>query len=65
MQRYGLPLLLAPACAFYRLGSLSGALGMVWVSARPFDLKFTRTDLNRLLARIRQHDRHAPHPLAA
>jgi hypothetical protein len=34
-------------------------------AARPFDWKFTRTDLNRLLARIRQHDRHAPHPLAA
>ena len=34
-------------------------------AARPFDWKFTRTDLNRLLTRIRQHDRHAPHPLAA
>ena len=34
-------------------------------AARPFDWKFTRTDLNRLLARIRQHDRHAPHPLSA
>jgi hypothetical protein len=34
-------------------------------TARPFDWKFTRTDLNQLLARIRQHDRHAPHPLAA
>ncbi|MEV2264967.1 IS630 family transposase [Nonomuraea africana] len=34
-------------------------------TARPFDWKFTRTDLNRLLARIRQHDRHAPQPLAA
>jgi DDE superfamily endonuclease len=34
-------------------------------AARRFDWKFTRTDLNRLLARIRQHDRHAPHPLAA
>ena len=34
-------------------------------AARPFDWKFTRTDLNRLLARISQHDRHAPHPLAA
>ncbi|MEU8378647.1 helix-turn-helix domain-containing protein [Streptosporangium sp. NPDC048865] len=33
-------------------------------AARPFDWKFTRPDLNRLLARIRQHDRHAPHPLA-
>ena len=34
-------------------------------TARPFDWKFTRTDLNQLLARIRKHDRHAPHPLAA
>ena len=34
-------------------------------AARPFDGKFTRTDLNRLLTRIRQHDRHAPQPLAA
>ena len=34
-------------------------------AARPFGWKFTRTDLNRLLARIRQHDRHAPHPQAA
>jgi hypothetical protein len=34
-------------------------------AARPFDWKFTRADLNRLLARIRQHDRHAPHPQAA
>ena len=34
-------------------------------AARPFDWKFTRTDLNRLLARIRQHDPYAPHPLAA
>jgi transposase len=34
-------------------------------AARPFDWRFTRTDLNRLLARVRQHDRHAPHPLAA
>jgi len=34
-------------------------------AARPFDWKFTRTDLNQLLARIRQHDRHAPPPLAA
>jgi hypothetical protein len=31
----------------------------------PFGWKFTRADLNRLIARIRQHDRHAPHPLAA
>ena len=34
-------------------------------TARPFDWRFTRTDLNRLLARIRNHDRHAPHPMAA
>ncbi len=34
-------------------------------TARPFDWKFTRTDLNQLLTRIRQHDPHAPHPLAA
>jgi transposase len=34
-------------------------------AARPFGWTFTRTDLNRLLARIRHHDRHAPHPLAA
>ena len=34
-------------------------------AARPFGWKFTRTDLNQLLARIRNHDRHAPHPLAA
>jgi hypothetical protein len=34
-------------------------------AARPFDWRFTRTDLDQLLARIRQHDRHAPHPLAA
>ena len=34
-------------------------------AARPFDWKFTRTDLNQLLARIKQHDRHAPRPLAA
>ena len=33
-------------------------------AARPFDWKFTRTGLNQLLARIRNHDRHAPHPLA-
>jgi hypothetical protein len=32
---------------------------------KPFDWRFTRTDLNQLRARIRQHDRHAPHPLAA
>jgi len=34
-------------------------------AARPFGWKFTRTNLNQLLARIRNHDRHAPHPLAA
>jgi transposase len=34
-------------------------------AARPFDWRFTRTDLNQLLARVRLHDRHAPHPLAA
>jgi hypothetical protein len=34
-------------------------------TARPFGWKFTRTDLNRLLARIRQHDPLAPQPLAA
>ena len=34
-------------------------------AARPFDWKFTRTNLNQLLARIRNHDRHAPPPLAA
>ena len=34
-------------------------------AARPFDWRFTRTDLNQLLARVRQHDRHAPHPQAA
>ena len=34
-------------------------------TARPFDWRFTRTDLNQLLARIRQHDRHAPDPTAA
>ena len=34
-------------------------------TARPFGWKFTRTDLNRLLARIRQHDPFAPQPLAA
>ena len=33
-------------------------------AARPFGWKFTR-DLNRLLARISQHDQHAPHPPAA
>lgn len=34
-------------------------------TARPFDWRFTRTDLSQLLARIRHHDRHAPRPLAA
>jgi transposase len=34
-------------------------------TARPFDWRFTRTDLNQLLTRISQHDRHAPHPTAA
>lgn len=29
-------------------------------AARPFDWRFTRADLNQLLTRIRQHDRHAP-----
>lgn len=34
-------------------------------TARPFDWKFTRTDLNQLLARLRRHDPATPHPLAA
>jgi DDE superfamily endonuclease len=34
-------------------------------TAPPFDWKFTRTDLNRLLARLQRHDRHTPHPPAA
>jgi hypothetical protein len=34
-------------------------------TARPFDWKFTRADLNRLLARLGRHDPAAPHPLAA
>lgn len=33
--------------------------------ARPFDWRFNRADLNKLLARVRQHDRHAPQPMAA
>jgi len=33
-------------------------------AARPFDWKFSHTDLNQLLAGIKNHDRHAPHPLA-
>jgi transposase len=34
-------------------------------AARPFDWKFTRTDLNQLLRRIGRHDPFAPQPLAA
>lgn len=34
-------------------------------SATPFNWKFTRADLNRLLTRLGRHDPHAPHPLAA
>ncbi|WP_238435387.1 MULTISPECIES: hypothetical protein [unclassified Frankia] len=34
-------------------------------AARPFDWKFTRTDLNQLLTRISNHDRHSPRPQAA
>jgi transposase len=34
-------------------------------AVRPFDWKFTRTNLSQLLARIRNHDRHAPRPLVA
>jgi hypothetical protein len=34
-------------------------------AARPFDWRFTRTDLNKLLARVQQHDRHTPKPMAA
>jgi transposase len=34
-------------------------------TARPFDWKFTRTDLNRLLTRLGKHDPAAPRPLAA
>jgi hypothetical protein len=33
--------------------------------ARPFDWRFTRTDLNQLLARIHSHDRFSPLPMAA
>jgi hypothetical protein len=33
-------------------------------AARPFGWRFTRTDLNQLLGRVKLHDRHAPHPLA-
>jgi hypothetical protein len=31
----------------------------------PFGWRFTRSGRSRLLARVRQHDRHAPQPLAA
>jgi hypothetical protein len=34
-------------------------------TARPFDWKFTRTDLNQLLTRLGRHDPAAPRPLAA
>jgi transposase len=34
-------------------------------AARPFDWKFTRADLNRLLTRLARHDPAAPRPLAA
>jgi transposase len=34
-------------------------------TARPFDWRFTRTDLNQLLTRLRRHDPFAPQPLAA
>ena len=34
-------------------------------AARPFDWRFTRTDLNQLLARVQDHDRHTPKPEAA
>ncbi len=34
-------------------------------TARPFDWKFTRADLNQLLTRISRHDLFAPRPLAA
>ena len=33
--------------------------------ARPFDWRFTRTNLNQLLARIHRHDRFSPLPRAA
>jgi hypothetical protein len=33
--------------------------------ARPFGWRFTRTDLNQLLARIHKHDRFSPRPMAA
>jgi transposase len=34
-------------------------------TARPFDWRFTRADLNQLLARISRHDPFTPQPLAA
>jgi transposase len=34
-------------------------------AARPFDWKFTRTDLNQLLHRLAKHDPATPQPLAA
>lgn len=34
-------------------------------TARPFDWKFTRKDLNQLLTRLGRHDPFAPQPLAA
>jgi transposase len=34
-------------------------------AARPFDWRFTRTDLNQLLTRLGKHDPAAPRPLAA
>jgi transposase len=34
-------------------------------TARPFDWRFTRTDLNQLLTRLGKHDPFAPQPLAA
>jgi transposase-like protein len=34
-------------------------------AARPFDWRFSRTDLNKLLSRVQQHDRHTPKPMAA
>lgn len=34
-------------------------------TARPFDWRFTRSDLNKLLRRIGRHDPFAPQPLAA
>jgi len=34
-------------------------------TARPFDWKFTRTNLSQLLTRLQRHDPAAPHPQAA